>query len=654
MAIYFGDELRSSNAEYPIIDLSENTSKGVIFVDALTDVVDPNDGAAIHPDLVNKVFPGVLLVNKATGKVYIFTAQDDPVQAAKIIDISDGDSAHWKNVGDTPIFESNLYVNIGEGRTFGKYDNNDLLPWNGKTALDALTDALTQYQVFANSDINFAGTAPNTASIFEYSTSERLDESATINFQVKNRNRNTLSGSNTNVVNKGVFKIEVKKDGSSLGSIRGNAAGNGWTKTGIFNPSSGNYDSAGSTSIQTAIEAMNSFSATAPSPYVTVEFTDSNVDIAAYTGNNGAVYQNYVVEVTPAAESGDVTDGSSDHEPVITLTAGNDTKGSYKVNAYASPATTLTVARTSPSNIVSGLTSDTTRVFGDVESSISFTVTNSAKSQDSNINISSISIERFYNSLDGTSVSSYEKIHGVGDTGAGEDALAATQNDGSTNSATYTFNDSHVTADFGGSVSGKQLGEVDLTSVGYRVIVTDNGTSATVGGDDQTGQTVLVSFKVPAFIGYGDTNPVNTPSGDLATALQTLMLQDVDSADHFSQDTDGDPVLVLVTESAPVNFIDGNISGLSTPNTKYIYIAFPIESSTADEITGISDGALDIFSDFNDPGTTLGRGAPVTTGTPTPIPVSFKNSTTVNYRLYSAASAGDGTGFPYTTLVISN
>jgi hypothetical protein len=652
MAIYFGDELRSSNAQYPIIDLSENTSKGVIFVDALTDVEDPDNEGQIHPSLVNKVFPGVLLVNKASGKVYIFTAQDDPVQAAKIVDISDGNSAYWKNVGDTPIFDSDLYVNIGEGRTFGKYDDGDQLAWTGRTALDALRDALTKYQVFANDDINFAGTAPNAASIFEYSTAERLDQSATINFQVRNRNRNTLSGANTNVVNKGVFKIEVKKNGSSLGSIRGNGAGSGWIKTGIFNAGSSNYDSAGATSIQTAIEAMNSFNATSPSPYVTVEFTDSDVDIAAYTGNSGAVYQNYVVEVTPAAESGSVLDGSSDHEPVITLTAGNDTKGSYKVNAYASPVTSLTVARTSPSNIVSGLTSNSVRVFGDVESSISFTVTNSAKSQDSSIDISSISIERFYNSLDGTSVSSYEKIHGVG--GTGEAALAATQNDGLTNSATYTFNDSHVTADFGGSVSGKELGEVDLTTVGYRIIVTDNGTSATVGGDDKTGEIAVVLFQVPAFVGYGDTNPVNTPSGDLATALQNLMLQNVDSADHFSQDPQGDPVLVSVTSGTPVNSIDGNISGLSTPNGKYIYIAFPIESSTADEITGISDGALDIFSDFNDPGTTLGRGAPVTAGTPTPIPVSFKNSTTVNYRLYSAASAGDGTGFPYTTLVISN
>ena len=652
MAIYFGDELRSSNAEYPIIDLSENTSKGVIFVDALTDVEDPNNAGNIHPDLVNKVFPGVLLVNKATGKVYIFTAQDDPVQAAKIIDISDGDSTHWKNVGDTPIFESNLYVNIGEGRTFGKYDNNDLLPWNGKTALDALTDALTQYQVFANSDINFAGTAPNAASIFEYSTTERLDQSATINFQVKNRNRNTLSGANTNVVNKGVFKIEVKKNGSSLGAIRGNSAGTGWIKSGIFSASHADYDSAGATSIQTAIEAMNSFSATAPSPYVTVEFTDSDVDIAAYTGNSGAVYQNYVVEVTPAAESGSVLDGSSDHEPVITLTAGNDTKGSYKVNAYASPATIISVTRTSPSAIVSGLTNNSTRIFGDVESSISFTVTNSAKSQDSSINIESISIERFYNSLDGTSVSSYEKIHGVG--GTGEVGLLATQNDGNTNSATYTFNDSHVTADFGGSVSGKQLGEVDLTSVGYRVIVTDNGTSATVGGDDQTGQTAQVLFRVPAFVGYGGTNPVNTPSGDLATALQTLMLQDVDSADHFSQDPQGDPVLVPVDDDNPVNSIDGNISGVLTPNAKYIYIAFPIESSTGDVITEITNGATGIFNDFNDDFTVLGRGAPVANGVPTPISVSFKNSTTVNYRLYSAASAGDGTGFPYTTLVISN
>ena len=652
MAIYFGDELRSSNAQYPIIDLSENTSKGVIFVDALTDVVDPNDENEIHPDLVNKVFPGVLLVNKATGKVYIFTAQDDPVVAAKIIDISDGDSTHWKNVGDTPIFDSNLYVNIGEGRTFGKYDNNDLLPWQGKTALDALTDALTQYQVFANNDINFAGTAPNASYIFEYSTAERLDQSATINFQVRNRNRNTLSGSNANVVNKGVFKIEVKKNGSSLGSIRGNGTGNGWIKTGIFNASSGNYDSAGATSIQTAIEAMNSFSATAPSPYVTVEFTDSDVDIAAYTGSSGAVYQNYVVEVTPAAESGSVLDGSSDHEPVITLTAGNDTKGSYKVNAYASPATSISVTRTSPSNIVSGLTNNSTRIFGDVESTISFTVTNSAKSQDSSIDISSISIERFYHSLDGTDVNSYTKIHGVG--GTGETALAATQNDGLTNSATYTFNDSHVAADFTGSVSGQELGEVDLTLIGYKIIVTDNGTSNTSGGDDQEGASTSIIFRVPAFVGYGDTNPVNTPSGDLATALQTLMLQSVTDSSYFSQDSDGNPVLVPVDDDNPVDSIDGNISGLSTPNGKYIYIAFPIESSTADEITGISDGALDIFSDFNDPGTTLGRGAPVTAGTPTPIPVSFKNSTTVSYRLYSAASAGDGTGFPYTTLVISN
>lgn len=633
MAIYFGDELRSSNSDYPIIDLSENTSKGVIFVDALTDVVDPEDAAAIHPDLVNKVFPGVLLVNKATGKVYIFTAQDDPVQADKIIDISDGSSAHWKNVGDTPIFDSNLYVNIGDGRTFGKYDNNDELPWNGKTALDALKDALTKYQDFLSTDISFDS---GVAETFEYSTQLRENQTAGLEFKVRNRNRNTITGSNTATVNSGVKRIEVKKGGSTLGYVDRNGSNTAWTYGGIFNSANTTvFDSSGKTSITNAIQALNSFTAS-PNDYVSVSFSDLNVDIPAYTGSGGNFYQNYTIEVTAIED-----DGST--QAAVSLTAGNNTSGSYKVNAYLQPTVTFTAARSAASQIASSETSNLSRIMGDIGSNISFTVVNQAASQDSLIEISEVQVWRKYTSLNGTSQSTYEKIHGQG--GSGENVIDPNQNDSQQSySGSYSFADGVTTT---GS-ENDPIAESDIVDVTYQVRIIDNGTGAT--NTVSLAQSQIV-FKVPYFVGYSDVNPVNVSGATLASALQSLFLTDFNATIGATTDELNMEYVNIAKLTAPGSTFDmtalyGTYEPLLPPDNKYIYIGFPIEYSSAlHTFNSITNGSTEILNDFIDEGSD-GRGTSA-------INVVFENNVTVPYKVYAAANEGDGAGEPYTKVVIS-
>ena len=634
MAIYFGDELRSSNSDYPIIDLSENTSKGVIFVDALTDVVDPDDEAAIHPDLVNKVFPGVLLVNKATGKVYIFTAQDDPVQASKIIDISDGSSAYWKNVGDTPIFDSNLYVNIGDGRTFGKYDNNDELPWNGKTALDALKDALTKYQDFLSTDISFNS---GVAETFQYSTQVRDDQTVSLTFKLRNRNRNTITGVNTATVNSGVKRIEVKKGGSTLGYVDRNASNAAWTYGGIFNSVNTTvFDSTGKDNITNAIQALNSFSAT-PNDYVSVSFSDVNVDIPAYTGSGGDFYQNYTVEVIAIED-----DGST--QAAVSLTAGDNTSGSYKVNAYLQPTVTFTAARSAPSQIASSETSNLSRIMGDIGSNISFTVVNQAASQDSLIQISEVQVWRKYTSLNGTSQTTFEKIHGQG--GSGEAVIDPTQNDSlQSYTGTYSFGDGVTTT---GS-ENDPIAESDVIEVTYQVRIVDNGTG--VAANTVSLSQPKINFKVPYFIGYSDVNPVNVSGATLASALQSLFLTDFDATigattNELNIEYVNLAKLTVFGATTDTTDLYGTYEPLLPPEGKYIYIGFPIEySSPLHTFNSITNGSTEILNDFIDEGSD-GRGTSA-------INVVFENSVNVPYKVYAAANAGDGAGEPYTKVVIS-
>ena len=634
MAIYFGDELRSSNSDYPIIDLSENTSKGVIFVDALGDVVDPNDPTAIHPDLVNKVFPGVLLVNKATGKVYIFTAQDDPVQAAKIIDISDGSSAHWKNVGDTPIFDSNLYVNIGEGRTFGKYDNNDELPWNGKTALDALKDALTKYQDFLSTDISFDS---GVAETFQYSTQDRDNQTAALTFKLRNRNRNTITGNNTATVNSGIKRIQISKGGSVLGYVDRNVGNTAWTYGGIFNSTNTLiFDAVGKTNITNAIQALNSFTAT-PDDYVSVSFSDIDVDIPAYTGNGGDFYQNYTIEVIAIED-----DGSA--QAAVSLTADNDTSGSYKVNGYLQPTVTFTAARSTPSNIAASETGNLSRIMGDIGSNISFTVVNQAASQDSLIQISEVQVWRKYTSLNGTSQTILEKIHGQG--GSGENAIDPNQNDTlQSYTGDYSFEDGVTTT---GS-ENDPIAESDVIEVTYEVRIVDNGTG--VDANTVSLQQPSIEFKVPYFVGYSDVNPVNVSGATLASALQSLFLTDFNatiggSTNELNIEYVNMTKLTAFNTTSDMNDLYDTYEPLLPPEDKYIYIGFPIEfSNPLHSFNSITDGATTITNDFVDDGLDS-RGTSA-------INVLFENSVTVPYKVYASSGAGDGNGQPYVKLVIS-
>ena len=165
MAIYFGDELRSSNADFPIIDISANTSRGVVFVDSLADFTIANVP-------VSKLAIGMLVVDRANGDIYVYkningwtnASGDDANIPTSLESDEETDvfslagstpSGNWKIIGNTPVFSGTIIANTGGG-SFGKYEDGDEINFNGLTALEAIENALTSYQDFVSSNIVFS------------------------------------------------------------------------------------------------------------------------------------------------------------------------------------------------------------------------------------------------------------------------------------------------------------------------------------------------------------------------------------------------------------------------------------------------------------------------------------------------------------------
>lgn len=98
-------------------------------------------------------------------------------------------------------FGSNITLNIAAGKTFGKYSNGQTIPANGKTALEVITDALSEA-------IPPTYTAPTIV----------LNTPATANFEIGSAVNNTLTSTFTQNNAGTLSSVQYKRDGTNISS----------------------------------------------------------------------------------------------------------------------------------------------------------------------------------------------------------------------------------------------------------------------------------------------------------------------------------------------------------------------------------------------------------------------------------------------------
>lgn len=657
MAIFFGDELRSSNSDYPIIDIAENNAKGVIFVDSLADFTNVN-----IPE--PKIGRGVIVVNRASGDVYMYTlgftnsdgsggtttgnnyvdSETLAEELNKWFSLGTGTiDAAWKVIGNTPVFDSDIYANIGtigdivDGtkRTFGKYENGDLIPTSTKTALEVIKDALTSYQDFVSSDIDDISSTAGDEEVIPYAITGRTGVNAVSvldrGFRIRNRNRNSIpenpaAANNTSAVPYGIHSIQVDRTGvdaeTNVGKIEW--SGTAWTKTGVLNTADA----------ETAINTLNSFIATPETSYVSFSFDDS-VDINAYTGGDGEVTGKYTIKVIALDDDGQqqgyvVEDGPGIAE---SLTVGDEARGRFVVSGYLNPTVSLTVAIADSSESGTAGFTDTNneRSLGNVDSDITLTV----QKRESVTSISKIKVYR-------GSVATGTLLHEITDEAgppANTVAIDASQNGATQPSVTYNLKDYlDSTGVTGYGSKDMTIPDADVNSISYSVEIEDDGGSTGTNSENYSGSTI--SFKIPFFAGYSSTNPASS-NGTVASAAAAIL-----SGGAFLKKTNSSGGDFLYKASPSISSIGSApiSTGVSddiyvTPGDitgNYVYICLP----NTLELSDISEnGSEPVISDF---GGTTGKQASMT--------ITFSNSTSRNYRLYGNGQDG---GFSGSVLDIS-
>ena len=131
MPIKFGDLIENANAGYALIDLTDNQSRGVSFINTVGSLTNPGGVSnAIYQGVTSdKRRQGMLLVIKDAAEVYIL--EGGPDSGTEYTDnyfgLAPGQAGSpWKVVGSLDLYNTNIDVNIsdsfnGNGKTFGKY-----------------------------------------------------------------------------------------------------------------------------------------------------------------------------------------------------------------------------------------------------------------------------------------------------------------------------------------------------------------------------------------------------------------------------------------------------------------------------------------------------------------------------------------------------
>ena len=626
MAIYFGDELRRSNSSFPIIDISENNAKGVVFIDSLSDW----DSDAVS---YQKITVGMIIVDRDTGNVYVYkgdgftngtgvtetTNNNSPDADTDLTDPNgDGgasiftitDNANWKVIGNTPIFSANIVANIGAGNTFGKYGNEETVPLNGKTALEAIKDALTSFQAFTVSDIADAAGSDVT---FGYDKAIREGVAvASRKFNIRNKNRSSIpansgGGSNDSLVPYGIRDIKVHRVGldaeTNIGRIYW--GGSAWVQLGVL---------AGADNL-TAIKSLNTFIQSASTSYVEFEFSDS-IDIAARTAGDGDVTGKYEVEVVAVngeqASQAAVTDETNKF--------GSSGAGQFVVEEYEAPTVALTtsIEDTTESGTAGFSDIANERSYGNVESSFSLSITKN----ESSTTISKVEVFR-------GSTSSGTVIHEAAETVDGSQPSGTVLvNSGSD---TYTFKDlltsKHAANVIDSSNSkGEGIASAALSSIAYTVRITDDGGTG-AGNTETTNSATTINFKIPVFSSKSAVNPTTAT----ASTLEGLISGGVFLKKNNNQNSNSFYKVGPTQNGSDCNIANpDNVFVDSIGASEFVYICLPNAVDESSKIQALTQNGADpgAYGDFG------GEDGKAT------MDVTFSNSVTAQYRLYANAQSG--------------
>lgn len=137
MPIKFGDLIENANSAYAVIDLTDNQSRGVAFIEAFGTLTD-GVSTALTSVPADKRRQGMLLVDKETAEVFILEgadSDDDNTYTDVEFGTAPGqEDSKWKAVGSLELQTEDIAVNIDEsyanngsgtspnvGKTFGKY-----------------------------------------------------------------------------------------------------------------------------------------------------------------------------------------------------------------------------------------------------------------------------------------------------------------------------------------------------------------------------------------------------------------------------------------------------------------------------------------------------------------------------------------------------
>lgn len=550
MAIFFGDELKNSNKNYPIIDISENNAKGVIFVKDITNPVALSDEDLFNSTNVpyHKITKGVMVVDKATGAVYVYKGgftngtavgsdltlnNDNPDVDTDLSNPNNGGSgtdfftiaanSDWKKIGDTPIFSDNVYANIGSSNTFGKYSNTDLVPLSGKTALDAILDALTQYQAPSTSDVSFptGDMATRSFSIDDRDDAWQNDKGR---FTVINPNVISMGATadGTSVATYGIKEIKVERDGGSsfsadrlIGRIFYDEAG-GWSMEGHLTS-----NSDGQTFTSTGIETLNTQAASASSTTFYFRDKDFTIGTTSYPGYDlsGRESGAYKYKITVTGYEDDVATATA---PDVSNRCRVFVSGA-SLPTVTDRGITRNAAAPSHSEIESGNTTGDEvnyRCYGNYSSTPSFTVRNNTPTT----TVTEIQILRAihtFNTTSGsiTSPTDFTVVKTIAL--SGDDQLTHTE------SGTYTLDDTNVD---GSGTTGTYDGITDeqvsllesfqLAKVEYRVSVKDDRTSD-AGTHTELSTTSTVQYVLPIKFVYQPVSPDNYGVGSGSTLGQS-------------------------------------------------------------------------------------------------------------------------------------
>jgi len=540
MAIYFGDELRSSNADFPIIDISANTSRGVVFVDSLADFTIGNVP-------VSKLAIGMLVVDRANGNIYVYkntggwtnASVDDaniptslePAEQTDVFSLAGSTpSDNWKIIGNTPVFSGTIIANTGGG-SFGKYEDGDEINFNGLTALEAIENALTSYQDFVASNIVFS--TGSYAADEDWSDGSETTN-ADVEFTVFNQNRGSIVGTNnTAAVNYGIKEVKVDRiaiDGTTTEAARifYNFATNAYVDSGGF---------SGQSAAVNAMNFLNSRMASGISNAATTfSFTDSNVAIPDGSGDDGnddfLKYKVTVIALTDADNGA----GTPVSQSGVSLTAddGSVNKGLIRVQGYDEPSVSFAYTLDNTANSrLAGTQTGTKRELGNLRATVTVTITrNEAEAIPSRIRIqrrtknNSGAYTSYIDVLD-TDDAAFSLLPEDGDTGYVEGMTELA------NGVAYdhfTFVDDSITVGNGGGyngMTGNKIPSTDPLQLQYKVLYDDeNASQVAIKTGDQAGGSSTVNFQLPAVIGYNDTAAAGISTDVGAGAVISSILAD--------------------------------------------------------------------------------------------------------------------------------